>query len=79
MKISPYTIYLELQPNALLVRQNFIIRKKWVLQTYPLKGISPTRFRKRLGIIRGNLLLALLHAPMLPHPSRGDSTVLCTS
>jgi hypothetical protein len=32
MKISPYTIYLELQPTALLVRQNFIIRKKWVLQ-----------------------------------------------
>jgi hypothetical protein len=32
MKISPYTIYLEMQPNALLVRQNFIICKKWVLQ-----------------------------------------------
>jgi hypothetical protein len=31
MKISPYTIYLELQPNALLVRQNFIICKIWVL------------------------------------------------
>jgi hypothetical protein len=31
MKISPYTIYLEMQPNALLVRQNFIIYKKWVL------------------------------------------------
>jgi hypothetical protein len=33
MKISPYTIYLEMQPDALLVRQNFIICKKWVLQT----------------------------------------------
>jgi hypothetical protein len=32
MKISPYIIYLEMQPNALLLRQNFIIRKKWVLQ-----------------------------------------------
>jgi hypothetical protein len=30
MKISPYIIYLEMQPNALLLRQNFIIRKKWV-------------------------------------------------
>jgi hypothetical protein len=35
MNISPYIIYLEMQPNALL-RQNFIIRKKWVLQS----GIS---------------------------------------
>jgi hypothetical protein len=77
--ISPYTIYLEMQPNALLDQQIFIICKKWVLQTYPLKGISPTRFRKRLGIIRGNLLLALLHAPMLPHLPRGDTTVLYTS
>jgi hypothetical protein len=68
-----------MQPNALLLRQNFIIRKKWVLQTYPLKGISPTRFRKRLGIIQGNLLLVLVHAPTLPHLLRGDSTVLCTS
>jgi hypothetical protein len=31
MKISPYTIYLKMQPNALLIRQNFIICKKWVL------------------------------------------------
>jgi hypothetical protein len=45
----------------------------------PLKGISPTRFRKRLGIIRDNLLLVLIHAPTLPHLPRGDSTVLCTS
>jgi hypothetical protein len=30
MKISPYIIYLEMQPNALLLRQNFIIHKKWV-------------------------------------------------
>jgi hypothetical protein len=35
MKISPYTIYLEMQPNALLVRQNFIICKKWVLHVIP--------------------------------------------
>jgi hypothetical protein len=33
MKISPYIIYLEMQPNALLLRQNFIIRKKWVLHS----------------------------------------------
>jgi hypothetical protein len=79
MKISPYIIYLEMQPDALLVRQNFIICKNWVLQTYPLKGISPIRFRKCLGIIQGNLLLVLLHAPTLPHLPRGDSTVLCTS
>jgi hypothetical protein len=31
VKISSYTIYLEMQPNALLVRQNFIICKKWAL------------------------------------------------
>jgi hypothetical protein len=31
MKISPYTSYLELQPNALLDRQKFIICKMWVL------------------------------------------------
>jgi hypothetical protein len=30
MKISPYTIYLEMQRDALVVRQNFIICKKWV-------------------------------------------------
>jgi hypothetical protein len=34
MKISPYIIYLEMQPNALLLRQNFIIRKKWVLHEF---------------------------------------------
>jgi hypothetical protein len=28
MKILPYTIYLKMQPNALLIRQNFIICKK---------------------------------------------------
>jgi hypothetical protein len=28
MKISPYTSYLELQPNALLVRQNFYYLQK---------------------------------------------------
>jgi hypothetical protein len=32
MKISPYPIYLEMQPNALLVQQNFIICQRWVLQ-----------------------------------------------
>jgi hypothetical protein len=32
MKISLYIIYLEMQPNALLLRQKFIIRKKRVLQ-----------------------------------------------
>jgi hypothetical protein len=35
MKISPYIIYLEMQPNALLLQQNFIIRKKWVLDKLP--------------------------------------------
>jgi hypothetical protein len=39
MKISPYTIYLEMQPNALLVRQNFIICKKWVLHLHPFGEI----------------------------------------
>jgi hypothetical protein len=28
MNISPYTSYLELQPNALLVRQNFYYLQK---------------------------------------------------
>jgi hypothetical protein len=42
MNILPYIIYLEMQPNALLLPQNFIIRKKWVLQTYPpLKESRP--------------------------------------
>jgi hypothetical protein len=41
MKISPYNIYLEMQPNALLVRQNFIICKKWVLHLIPL----PPKYR----------------------------------
>jgi hypothetical protein len=29
MKISPYTLYLEMQHDALLVRQNIIICKNW--------------------------------------------------
>jgi hypothetical protein len=34
--ISPPILFIfKMQPNALLLRQNFIIRKKWVLQTYP--------------------------------------------
>jgi hypothetical protein len=42
MKISPYTIYLEMQPDALLVRQNFIICKKWMLHVRGvLVGFSP--------------------------------------
>jgi hypothetical protein len=41
MKISPYIIYLEMQPNALLLRQNFIIHKKWVLQpSHPVFSIA---------------------------------------
>jgi hypothetical protein len=43
-----------------------------------LKGISPMRFRKCSAIIWGNLLWALLHAPMLLHLPFGDSTILCT-
>jgi hypothetical protein len=35
---------------ALLCWQNFILAKKWVLQTYPLRGISPSRFRNHLEI-----------------------------
>jgi hypothetical protein len=27
MKISPYIIYLEMQPNALLLQQNFVAQK----------------------------------------------------
>jgi hypothetical protein len=41
MKISPYTTYLEMQPNALLVRQNFIICKKWVLHSYKVTRVFP--------------------------------------
>jgi hypothetical protein len=46
MKISPYTIYLEMQPDALLVRQNFIICKKWVLHiwTSPVVNISSSKY-----------------------------------
>jgi hypothetical protein len=38
MKISPYIIYLELQPNALLLRQNFDSQK--VSVTLVLSQIS---------------------------------------
>jgi hypothetical protein len=31
----PILFIFKMQPNALLLRQNFISRKKWVLQTYP--------------------------------------------
>jgi hypothetical protein len=34
----------------------FYSYKKWVLQTYPLRGISTSRFRKRMGIVQDNLL-----------------------
>jgi hypothetical protein len=43
MKISPYTIYLEMQPDALLVRQNFIIYKKWVLHLRFVPTLVPPR------------------------------------
>jgi hypothetical protein len=42
MKISPYTIYLEMQPNALVIQQNFIICKKvGVTNLPPLKKSHP--------------------------------------
>jgi hypothetical protein len=69
----------KMQPIALLIQQNFIVVKSRCYKPNPLKGISPMRFRKCLGINRGNLLWALLHAPTLPHLLCGDSTVLCTS
>jgi hypothetical protein len=41
MKISPYTSYLELQPNALLVRQNFYyLQKLGVTETTMAKNKS---------------------------------------
>ncbi len=45
-----------MQPNALLIRQNLLVVKSGCYKPTPLKGISPTRFTKRLGIIWGNLL-----------------------
>jgi hypothetical protein len=48
MKISSYTIYLEMQPNSLLVRQNFIICKKRVLHMWRL---SRQGWRDRGGIL----------------------------
>jgi hypothetical protein len=42
MKISPYTSYLELQPNALLVRQIFYyLQKVGVTQPCPNHSIDP--------------------------------------
>jgi hypothetical protein len=42
MKISPYSIYLELQPNALLVRQIFYyLQKVDVTNLIPLKESRP--------------------------------------
>jgi hypothetical protein len=34
MKISSYIIYLEMQPNALLLRQNFDLQKVSVIEEY---------------------------------------------
>jgi hypothetical protein len=45
----------DMQPICTSMLAKFYSCKKWVLQTYPLKGISPSRFRKHLGIIRDNL------------------------
>jgi hypothetical protein len=42
MKISPYTSYLELQPNALLVRQKFYyLQKVGITNLPPLKESRP--------------------------------------
>jgi hypothetical protein len=41
---------------ALLCRRNVILAKSGCYKTYPLKGISPSRFRKCSGITRGDLL-----------------------
>jgi hypothetical protein len=42
MKISPYISYLELQPNALLVRQNvYYLQKVGVTNIPPLKESRP--------------------------------------
>jgi hypothetical protein len=49
MKISPYTSYLELQPNALLVRQKIYYLKKWVLQTYPPLRNLAQKIQEALG------------------------------
>jgi hypothetical protein len=61
MKISPYTIYLEMQPNALLVRQNFIICKKWVLllggPLSPILGMSEGQNNGLDPMMRGTLRL----------------------
>jgi hypothetical protein len=79
--MKDFTLYylFKMQPNALLIRQNFIVVKSGCYKPTPLKGISPTRYRKRLGINQGNLLWALLCAPTLPHLPCGDSSILCTS
>jgi hypothetical protein len=69
----------EMQPNALLIWQNFIIAKSGCYKPTPLKGISPMRFWKLSGITGGNLLWALLHVSTLLHPQCGDSTILYTS
>jgi hypothetical protein len=38
----PILFIFKLQPNALLLRQNFIIRKKWVLHTRTLPSTPLT-------------------------------------
>jgi hypothetical protein len=53
MKVSPYTIYLGMQPNGLLVQQNFIICKKWVLH-HPLDKEIPGSKRHDATLGRQN-------------------------
>jgi hypothetical protein len=50
-----------MQPNALLLRQNFIIRKKWVLQiisgpvlTLALDGAEKSKMHLRAAISAGS-------------------------
>jgi hypothetical protein len=52
----PYTIYLKMQPNALLIWQNFIIAKNGVTNLPHLKGSSPSRFKNCSETTRGNVL-----------------------
>jgi hypothetical protein len=50
MKISPYTSYLELQPNALLVRQIFYYLQKVGCYTAPIDKVNLMKEKGLTGV-----------------------------
>jgi hypothetical protein len=51
----PYARQIDMHPICTSILAKFYSCKMWVLQTYPLRGVSPSRLKKHLGIIQNNL------------------------